>query len=44
MRLQDVYYTTKKMDTYPEPLGKPAPVSVYQGDDVIFDIYLNYLL
>ena len=42
MRLQDVYYTTKKMDTYPEPLGKPAPVSVYQGDDIVFDIYLNY--
>lgn len=42
MRLADVYYTTKKLDTYPEPLGKPAPISVYQGDDIVFEIYLNY--
>ena len=41
-RLQDVYYTTKKLDGNPEPPGHAAPIDFYQGEDIILEVYLNY--
>jgi hypothetical protein len=42
MRLPDFYYTQTYFDGYPAPPGKPVPIEKYTGEDIVFDVYLNY--
>lgn len=42
MRLSDVFYTTKNLDGTPEPPGKPTPIDFYQGEDIVFEVFLNF--
>src|SRR5437868_6422204 len=42
MRLTDVYYTDQTLDGNPEPPAKELAPEFYQGEDAIFDIFLNF--
>lgn len=44
VRLPDTYYTTVVLDGQVQETGiKQAPPQFYQGEDCIFDVYLQYL-
>jgi hypothetical protein len=42
MRLPDTFYSKVPLDGYYEPPGQQAPVQFYKGENIVFDIYLNY--
>ena len=42
MRLDDVYYSTQPIEGTPEPTPPSVPIDFYQGEDIVFEIFLNY--
>lgn len=42
MRLDDIYFKRAQLDGVPTPPGQPDPVQYYQGEDIIFEVFLNY--
>ena len=41
MRLPDIYYTSQPLDGSPAVAGIPEPPTFYQGDDIVFEVFLN---